>query len=916
MSAARRVRSGALAVLGALGCASAQAARAPAVRIYHDELGIPHVFAATDAGVFRGLGYSQVRDFPVATLANLWSASGRYAEVAGAMVLERDQRIRQWGIDRIARELAADATLLDERPRAWLQAYVDGVNEGRRAWLAHPEALDALVGGQGELFLDPVPPWLDPQRTRDDPRARVGRLFECELGLEHVLALGVALAAGPEFGAAGYATRTNVMMLRGGERDPVTHVLADVHQPLQEFGYRTYFVQLAGPGYDLVGNSSPGFPCIVLGASRSVAFGSMTLPKTPRELTAAGLPFRIDDDLPLVRAAWTARLEADAPARLARGAETLPLVEEVVMLRFWDATEKELADDPRGPLTLRWVRDDATELLMPVLDPPPTQPLDLAARPAIRFEARSFFGQRSLWETWIELGTCERVGSKEGGIERVLAREALAAGRGQVVLAADVTGGFELLWGTRAARTSAKALELTVDGAVLDGHDPEQRWQGFHGFADLPRWVGGARGKGPAAWIECNSSPHFVREGEAEAPFDGPRAVWDREPWKSRRQDRAWELWTRAASDGVLETAELEQLALDVQDGWSRRSWPWIHALLADAEPALSERARSFVQWLEVYRFEGPDGKPGEEEFLAHPLSQVMPFLVLVRDRYEDELVAAAPSADQVALAFDPGASAPPEEFLAGERYAKNRAALRTALEWTAELRERTLLGTEGGIADADFYRDLAGRTKDCGAILPRPWSDPLYLRQAEEWGPLAPAVPLRWGHVNVYALTPHRPRFDPDRARPALIENWLSAIFAPCEVLQQPRPYYRAHPAAVFPIGGTHDSLFQVHREGFLSYSEGLLPCEKGLLYLAPADFGSQTLFLAELAAGERPRVRVLMALAPTEILCELPALGARALDLFRPTARFARGEWSDVLTDEDALRALEGVRRVELGE
>ncbi len=915
----QRILQESLALLLLASCGGAQTASEPAVRIYHDELGVPHVFAPTDAGVFRGLGYSQVRDFPVATLANLWSATGRYAEVAGEMVLTRDERVRQWGIDARARELATDPEELDPRPRAWLQAYVDGVNEGRRAWLAHPEEIDALAGAHGELFFDPVPPWLDPQRTKDDPRARLQRLFEGEVGLEHVLALGVALAAGPEFGAAGYATRTNVMMLRGGEHDLVTHMLADVHQPLQEFGYRTYFVQLAGPGYDLVGNSSPGFPCIVLGASRSLAFGSMTLPKRPRELTAAGLPFRIDERLPLVESAWSARLEGDAPARFERGAERVPLVERVVTLRFWDAAAKELRDDPRGPITLRWVRDateETGELLLPVLEPGPTQPLDLAARPTIRYEARSFFGQRSLWETWMELGTCARVGGGEGGTERVLTREALATGRGQVVLLADVTGGFELLWGTRAARTSEKAFARTLAGNLLDGHDPEQRWQGFHGFAELPHWLGGRRDKRPEAWIECNSSPHFVREGELSAPYSGPRAVWDGEPWKSRRQDRAWELYAQAAADGVLETSELEHLALDVQDGWSRQSWPWIRALLRDAKTPLSERSRSFVQWLEVFRFEGPDGKPGEQEFLAHPLSQVMPFLVLLRDRYEDELIAATPTADALTLAFDPGVSVPPETFLADERYAQNRAALRAALEWTAELRERTLLGQEGGIVNAAFYRELAERAKDCATVLPAPWSDPLYTRQAPEWGPVAPPLALRWGQVNVYALTPHRPRFDADPRKPAQLEGWLSALFAPCTVLQQPRPFYRAQPAAVFPIGGTHDSLFQTHREGFLSYSEGLLPREKGLLDLAPVDFGSQMLFLAELSAGTRPRVRVLMALAPTELTGPLSGKEAGALDLFRPTARFARGEWSDVLTDEAALRALDGVRRIELGD
>jgi hypothetical protein len=889
------------------------------VRIVYDTLGIPHVFATSDAGVFRGLGYSQVRDFPVATLANLWSASGRFAEVAGASVLARDERIRQWGIDRRAHELATDPAELDELPRAWLTAYVEGVNAGRRAWLAHPSSIQALVGRQGELEFDPVPPWLDPMRTKDDPRARLERLFAAEIGLEHVLAFGVALAAGPEFGAAGYATRTNVMMLRGGERDPALHVLADVHQPLQEFGYRTYFAQLAGPGYDLLGNTSPGFPCIVLGLNRSLAFGSMTLPKRPRELTLSKLPFRITDQLPLVQSAWSARLEPGATPCFRRGAERVPMLEEPVTLRSWDTTRSALVDDPRGAITLRWVQGQGDPRL-PVVEPRPDQPLG-GAGTAIRYEGRSFLGQRSLWETWMELGTCTRVGAArdardgQAGIDPVLARESLATGRGQLVLAADVAGGFELLWSTRAARTSPETLARVLAGAVLDGEDPAQRWQGFHGFAELPRWIGGRRGPGPEAWIACNSSPHEVRDGEARAPFDGPREVWDGEPWKTRRQDRARELVRRASADGVLVLEELERIALDVQDGWSRQHWPWIQVLLGTRTPPLTARARAFVAWLDEFRFEGPDGTPGDEEFLAHPLSQVMPFLVLLRDRYEERLLASAPAEDALALAFDPGASASPDEFFYDERYRPNRVALAAALEWTAALRQRTLRGKKGGLVDVDFFRALEARAQDCDALLPGPWSDPLYSCQAPEWGPSAPPLALRWGQVNVYALTPHRPHFDPAPERPGQIEAWLNALFTPCAGEAWTPPFHRSPRPVAFPIGGTHDSLFQVHRQALLSYTEALYRRDEGFLFLAPVDFGSQSLFVAELVPGQRARVRVLMALAPTEVSGAIPELGRGALEPFRTTQRFARGEWSDVATDEASLRAAGGYR-IELDE
>ena len=883
------------------------------VRIHYDELHVPHVFADTDAGVFRGHGYAQVRDFPVATLSNLWSATGRFAEVAGAAVLARDQRIRQWGIDRRAQELAADPSELASDERACLEAYVDGVNAGRRLWLETPGLIDRLVGMERELAFDPVPLWMHPLRTREDPRARLRRLFEAEVGLEHVLAFGIAFAAGPEFGGGGSSARTNLWMMRGGEKDPHTRMLLDVHQPLQEFGYRTYPVQLAGPRYDVVGLTMPGFPCVVLGASRALAFGQMTLPAKPRELKEAGLAFRLEEYAPLVQGAWSGRLAPDAPARLERGAETLPLVEHAVTLRYHDVERGGLVDDPRGPLTLRWLRDEALGLELPVLEPTPDRALELGA--PIRFEARSFQSQHLLWATWLRLALCKGIGNDGIGDEpdafQALGRDGLAIGRGQACLFADADGDFAHVWSTRAARVGEDVR--TRIGELLDGNDPAQRWLGFHGVEDSAPIVGHGLGGVGAAWILCNNSPEFLGPSTGFAHAVSAE-VSSGQPWKTRRLERARELFERVNADGIHETAELERMALDVQDQWSRANWPWIEALAAAAEPPLSERARAFVAWLERFRFEGPDGRPGTAEpFLAHRMSQVMPFLVLVRDRSEDELVAARPPADALALAFDPLFPPPAREaYLGEERFEPNRRALRSALEWAAELRERALAGEPGGL-ERSLFAQLSERWRTGGALFPDAWTPLAAREQAPGWPEAAPPVALRWGEVNVYALTPHRWPGDPPQRNAARAEDWLLALLAPRSSPLE-LPFLRRQSAVVFPSGGTHDSLFQVHRESFHSYARALIPRGERLLFLAPIDFGSQVLLLLELRGGERPRARIMPALRATEITAALPELELEELAPYSATARFARGEWSELETDEERLRTAPGVRTVVL--
>jgi hypothetical protein len=891
---------------------------AAAVRILQDALGFPHVFAESDAGLFRGLGHAQVYDFPIATLANLWADSGRFAEVAGPAVLPRDERLRLWGIDREAAALARDPARLGARAREWLTAYVAGVNEGRRVWLAHPEWIDALADG-GALGFEPVPPWLAPQRAKSDARARLERLFAAEIELEHVLAHGVAFSAGPDFGGAGYATFTNLFLVRGSENDPHTRFLADVHQPLLEAGYRSYPAQLSGPSYDMIGNTVPGFPCIVLGAGRRVAFGSMTLPRRPRGLVGTSFPFRIDEHAPHVHSVWSARLEADAPLRFARGAAAVELIERTVTLRVWDDEQRALVDDPRGALRLRWVRGEG-ELEFPVTQPGPREPLGPGA--TIHYEARSFLGQRSAWETWMRLGQCARVGaSTEGhadGSETVLEQEWLSTGRGQIVLACDVEGGLEFRWSTRVPRLGAKAMEqftASRDERVLDGHEPAGGWLGFHEFEELPGRVERApRGPLPAAWIECNSSPQLLHPSLADLGWDGPPTVWDGVAWANSRQARARELFEQAAADGKATLADLQHLALDVQDQWSRAHWPWIAALRELADPPLAPRALEFLAWVERFRHEGPDGKPGAEEFLAHPRSQVLPFLILLRDRYRDTLLASNPDRDALEFAFDPARRATPSAlFLSEPRYVLNRTTLRAALEWVADLWARTRDGESGRLVNAEFWSALAAQTKTC-APSPTPEAfAPLAPRQAEEWGPDAPPVLLRWGEVNALVLTPHRWSFAPKLTNPKQVEGWLASHFAPC-TLVPPLAFHTRQAARVYPSAGTHDTLFQVHREDLESYAKFLIPRAKGQLFIAPVDFGSQSLFLAELVPDSLPLVRILPALSATEITVDIPGHGARAGDMFRPTERFQRGEWSAFATDEGALRGAVGTRELRL--
>lgn len=98
-----------------------------AVRIYFDDYGIPHIFAANEADAYRALGYVHAQD-------RLWQmelirrvAAGRLAEIFGSELVKTDKLFRGLGID-----AAADKTIqdLDTNAPHYLMAtaYLEGIN--------------------------------------------------------------------------------------------------------------------------------------------------------------------------------------------------------------------------------------------------------------------------------------------------------------------------------------------------------------------------------------------------------------------------------------------------------------------------------------------------------------------------------------------------------------------------------------------------------------------------------------------------------------------------------------------------------------------------------------------------------------------------------------------------------------------
>jgi penicillin amidase len=108
-------------------------------RIYRDAYGVPHIRATDVLDLAHGQGYAMARDRTWQLDYQRRRATGTAAEVLGAPQLAWDTWARQTRIVDTARRALAG---LGEETRAFVTAYVDGVNAGLRADASEPVRLD------------------------------------------------------------------------------------------------------------------------------------------------------------------------------------------------------------------------------------------------------------------------------------------------------------------------------------------------------------------------------------------------------------------------------------------------------------------------------------------------------------------------------------------------------------------------------------------------------------------------------------------------------------------------------------------------------------------------------------------------------------------------------------------------------
>lgn len=273
------------------------------VQVYRDEYGVPHVFGDSDNDVYFAVGYLHAQD-------RLWqmelmrrAGQGRLAEVLGEPALKIDRMFRTLGLWRHAQKTLA---VVDEKPRASLQAYADGVNEFLQTHKGkYPIEFDLLNFEpepwtiEHSLLISRLMAWeLNYSRWVDvvlnQLVERLGVVKASEIfptwpegapmivpaeikGKTLSLAANQLLGADQEFrrllGTAGLESGSNAWAISGSKSVTGKPILAnDPHLMFSAPG-RWYEVHEKGPGLDVAGATIAGVPFVIIGRNRSIAWG-------------------------------------------------------------------------------------------------------------------------------------------------------------------------------------------------------------------------------------------------------------------------------------------------------------------------------------------------------------------------------------------------------------------------------------------------------------------------------------------------------------------------------------------------------------------------------------------------------------------------------------------------------------------
>jgi acyl-homoserine-lactone acylase len=232
-------------LLGACASLPVAAPATPAAEILWDSWGVPHVYAADAAGVFRGLGWAEAQSHGDLVLELYGRARGRAAEYWGKDWIESDRWVRTMGIPTRAQRWYEQQT---PEFRRNLDAFAAGINEYAAA---HPDRLSETA-----RRVLPV--------SAIDVLAHTHRVIHFGfIGRPGIVAQARQIVG--DVGSNAWAIAPS--------RSASGHSLLLVNPHLAWAGEQLFYeAHVVAPGLDAYGATLVGFPVIALGFNRNLGW--------------------------------------------------------------------------------------------------------------------------------------------------------------------------------------------------------------------------------------------------------------------------------------------------------------------------------------------------------------------------------------------------------------------------------------------------------------------------------------------------------------------------------------------------------------------------------------------------------------------------------------------------------------------
>ncbi|MBL27389.1 MAG: acyl-homoserine-lactone acylase [Rhodospirillaceae bacterium] len=260
------------------------------IDILRDDNGIPHIYAASAADAYFGLGFVHAQDRLWQMETGRRAGAGRLSEVFGTRTVGIDRYLRTLGLMRRAETVES---ALDPDARALLRAYVAGVNARIRQAASPPAPEFVLFRYRPEdwrpadsaVLVSMMALQLD-GNARDE---LLRNTLTERLGEEKTAALWGEPPPPPQHGAVLPATASDALAAiippapRGlgsnnwvvsGERAANGRPMLanDPHLTLATPG-PWYLVHLEAPGLSVAGATLPGVPAVIVGRNDRIAWG-------------------------------------------------------------------------------------------------------------------------------------------------------------------------------------------------------------------------------------------------------------------------------------------------------------------------------------------------------------------------------------------------------------------------------------------------------------------------------------------------------------------------------------------------------------------------------------------------------------------------------------------------------------------